>query len=74
MSAHIMENIKTRVYEKSSFTVMALFMLISTAFAECRSLSLGFVTIISGEEWVSNWEWVDNGETFELVDNGSMQP
>jgi hypothetical protein len=60
--------------KKAVFTVLALFMLTSTAFAECRSLSLGFVTIISGEEWVSNWVWEEVDGTFKQVDRGSMQP
>lgn len=34
--------------KKVVFTVLATLMLSSTVFAECRSLSLGFVTIISG--------------------------
>lgn len=34
--------------KKAVFTVLATFMLTSSAFAECRSLNLGFVTIISG--------------------------
>jgi hypothetical protein len=34
--------------KKAVFTVLATFILTSSAFAECRSLSLGFVTIISG--------------------------
>lgn len=38
------------------------------------SVNLGFVTIVTGSEWVSNWEWVDNGTTMVRVDNGSMQP
>lgn len=55
--------------KKAVFTVLALFMLTSSAFAECRYLNLGFVTIVSGTEWVDNYEWVDNGETFVLVNN-----
>lgn len=34
--------------KKVVFTVLASLMLSSTVFAECRSLDLGFVTIISG--------------------------
>jgi len=60
--------------KKVVFTVLATLMLSSTVFAECRSLDLGFVTIISGEIWVPKYEWVNNGTTFVLVDNGSMRP
>ncbi len=60
--------------KKAVFTVLATFMLTSSAFAECRSLNLGFVTIISGETWVSDYQWVNNGTTFVLVDMGGMQP
>lgn len=60
--------------KKAVFTVLVTLMLTSSAFAECRSLSLGFVTIISGETWVPNYVWENNGETFVWVDRGSMQP
>lgn len=60
--------------KKAVFTVLALFMLTSSAFAECRSLSLGFVTIISGTTQVDNWEWVDNGTTFVYQNNPITVP
>lgn len=60
--------------KKVVFTVLASLMLSSTVFAECRSLNLGFVTIISGETWVPDYQWINNGTTFVLVDMGSMQP
>jgi len=60
--------------KKVFFTVLATLMLTSSAFAECRSLSLGFVTIISGTEEVDNWEWVDNGTTFVYQNNPIRVP
>ncbi len=63
----LIDNIKKM---KKIFFVMAITLLCSTSsFAECRSLSLGFVTIISGTTFQDNWEWRDNGTTFVLVNN-----
>jgi hypothetical protein len=60
---------------KKTFLVLAFALLCSTSsFAKCGSINLGFVTIITGEEWVSDWQWIDNGETFVQVDMGGMQP
>jgi hypothetical protein len=39
--------------KKALFTVFAMLMLTSSAFAECRSINFGFVTIISGEQLVT---------------------
>ena len=60
---------------KKTFLVLAFALLCSTSsFAACGSINIGFVTIITGEEWVSDWQWIDNGVTFVLEDQGSMQP
>jgi hypothetical protein len=60
---------------KKTFLVLAFALLCSTSsFAACGSISFGFVTIITGSEWVSDWQWIDNGVTFEKVDMGGYQP
>lgn len=60
--------------KKAVFTVLALFMLTSSAFAECRYLRLGFVTIVSGTEMVDNYVWIDNGENFVRVNQPIERP
>jgi hypothetical protein len=53
---------------KKIFFVMAITLLCSTSsFAECRSLNLGFVTIISGTTYEPQTSWVDNGTTFVQI-------
>lgn len=60
---------------KKIVLVLAITLLSSTSsFAKCGSVNLGFVTIITGEEWVSDWQWIDNGTTFVQVDMGGMKP
>ena len=60
---------------KKTFLVLAFALLCSTSsFAKCDSISLGFVTIITGEEWVSDWQWFDNGVTIVQIDMGGMKP
>ena len=55
--------------KKLVYTVLAMLMLSASAFAECRSLNLGFVTIISGTTFIDNWVWEDNGSTFVYVNH-----
>ena len=62
------------IMKKAVFTVLALFMLTSSAFAECRYLRLGFVTIVSGTEMVDNYVWIDNGENFVRVNQPIERP
>jgi len=65
---------------KVVLTVLATLMLSSSAFAECRSLSLGFVTIISGtyQEIVKigydqNLQPITEMQTFKCSDGNRWQ-
>ena len=53
---------------KKLFFTLAIVLISSTSsFAECRSLDLGFVTIISGTTYVEKSYWIDNGTTFVQI-------